>query len=155
MKKFLLIILAFCFLLSACRVIEPDYFGEKYPPTTHVDIFYSASMSCFNPILRTKANARIDYNDTPIYRSSANHTSTTKLGIPFRRRFLLSVQFHKDNLFNNSPTINIQEQNMTLSTGSNDLRMTCPRIRHAQKILDIISPTINVIIMGILYIPSL
>ena len=42
MKNYLLIALAFCFLLSACRVIEPDYFGEKYPPTTHVDIFYSA-----------------------------------------------------------------------------------------------------------------
>ncbi|MCO5946359.1 hypothetical protein [Mucilaginibacter flavidus] len=41
MKIYLLIALAFCFLLTACRVIEPDYFGEKYPPTTHVDIFYS------------------------------------------------------------------------------------------------------------------
>ena len=42
MKNYLLIALAFCFLLSACRVIQPDYFGEKYPPTTNVDVFYSS-----------------------------------------------------------------------------------------------------------------
>ena len=42
MKPHHFIALAICLLLSACRVIEPDYFGEKYPPTTNVDIFYSA-----------------------------------------------------------------------------------------------------------------
>jgi hypothetical protein len=112
-------------------------------------------MSRFNPILRTKANARVDNDDTPIYCTSTNHPSTTKLGVPFRGGFLPSAQFHKKNLFNNSPTINIQEKNMILSASSNDLGMTGPRIRHAQKIVDITPPTINVIIMGVLYIPSL
>jgi hypothetical protein len=41
MKNRHVIVLAFCLLLSACGVIVPTYFGDKYPPTTNVDIFYS------------------------------------------------------------------------------------------------------------------
>jgi hypothetical protein len=37
-----IIIISLCFLLSACSVITPAYFGDKYPPTTSVDIYYSA-----------------------------------------------------------------------------------------------------------------
>ena len=41
MKKYL-IITGLCLLLSACGIITPTYFGDKYPPTTTVDIYYSA-----------------------------------------------------------------------------------------------------------------
>jgi len=41
MKNHLLIIAVFCFFLSACAVSMPSYFGDKFPPTTNVDIFYS------------------------------------------------------------------------------------------------------------------
>jgi len=40
MKKHL-IITGLCFLLSACAII-PTYFGDKYPPTSSVDLYYSA-----------------------------------------------------------------------------------------------------------------
>ena len=30
-----------CLLLSACGVITPTYFGDKYPPTNTVDLYYS------------------------------------------------------------------------------------------------------------------
>lgn len=41
MKNYL-IITGLCLLLSACTALLPTYFGDKYPPTTTVDIYYSA-----------------------------------------------------------------------------------------------------------------
>jgi archaellum component FlaG (FlaF/FlaG flagellin family) len=41
MKKHHLIILGLCFLLSACVINNPTYFGDKFSPTRNIDIFYS------------------------------------------------------------------------------------------------------------------
>jgi hypothetical protein len=40
MKNLLLIISIMLFV--ACGVLQPSYFGDKLPPTTSVDLFYSA-----------------------------------------------------------------------------------------------------------------
>ena len=42
MKNHHLLLISLCLLLSACGVIKPDYFGDKFPPTNSVEIFYSA-----------------------------------------------------------------------------------------------------------------
>jgi hypothetical protein len=34
--------LGLCLLLSACGTIVPSYFGDKFPPTNSVEIYYSA-----------------------------------------------------------------------------------------------------------------
>src|ERR1700753_725937 len=40
MKKLHLIVLSVCYLLTSCATAT--YFGDKYPPTTTVDTYYSA-----------------------------------------------------------------------------------------------------------------
>ncbi|MBV8388294.1 MAG: hypothetical protein JO080_00685 [Mucilaginibacter sp.] len=40
MKNLLLIVSIA--LLTACAAVQPSYFGDKLPPTTSVDLFYSA-----------------------------------------------------------------------------------------------------------------
>src|ERR1700755_2631129 len=40
MKTHQLIFIAFCFLLSSCMTVT--YFGDRYPQTSTVDIYYSA-----------------------------------------------------------------------------------------------------------------
>ena len=42
MKNYHVLLISLCLLLSACGIIKPDYFGDKFPPTTAVDIYYSA-----------------------------------------------------------------------------------------------------------------
>ena len=37
-----LLLFASIVLLTACAAIQPSYFGDKLPPTTSVDLFYSA-----------------------------------------------------------------------------------------------------------------
>jgi hypothetical protein len=41
MKNYL-IITGLCLLLSACGIVTPTYFGDKYPATNTVDLYYSA-----------------------------------------------------------------------------------------------------------------
>ena|SRR5689334_2379223 len=38
--KNLLLIISIVFL-AACAALQPSYFGDKFPPTTSVDLFYS------------------------------------------------------------------------------------------------------------------
>jgi hypothetical protein len=44
MKNYHIIIISLCLLLSSCGVSHyvPTYFGDKFPPTSTVDIYYSA-----------------------------------------------------------------------------------------------------------------
>jgi 5,10-methylenetetrahydrofolate reductase len=42
MKNYHVLFISLCLLLASCGIIQPTYFGDKLPPTTSVDIFYSA-----------------------------------------------------------------------------------------------------------------
>jgi hypothetical protein len=43
MKNYHIITASLCLLLlSSCLTLKPTYFGDKFPATTSVDIFYSA-----------------------------------------------------------------------------------------------------------------
>src|ERR1700761_1522713 len=41
MKNYHFLLIGLCLLLAACTPLIPAYFGDKYPPTTSVDIYYS------------------------------------------------------------------------------------------------------------------
>jgi hypothetical protein len=41
MKNYHILLIGLCFLLSACSIVQPAYFGDKLPPTTSLDIYYS------------------------------------------------------------------------------------------------------------------
>ena len=42
MKNYHILFLSLCLLLSSCAAVAPSYFGDKLPPTTSVDVYYSA-----------------------------------------------------------------------------------------------------------------
>jgi hypothetical protein len=42
MKNYQFIILGLCLFLASCATIAPTYFGDKFTPTSTVDIYYSA-----------------------------------------------------------------------------------------------------------------
>ena len=41
MKNYHIILLGLCLLLSSC-LSQMTYFGDKFPPTTSIDVYYSA-----------------------------------------------------------------------------------------------------------------
>jgi len=41
MKNYHILLFSLCLLLSACATLTPTYFGDKLPPTSSVETFYS------------------------------------------------------------------------------------------------------------------
>jgi hypothetical protein len=69
MKNYHIIILSLCILLSSCS-LNITYFGDKLPPTTSVDIYYSAHdvtkqykvighLTCPNTLSQDKIKAQL------------------------------------------------------------------------------------------------